>query len=71
MWNAIRTNTEHLAELGLTDKQAVAQTLYEAAVSNHNRNPSVIIAQQAALMVAEFNNGSIEYVKGEENHEEL
>jgi len=66
MFNAIRAYTEHLAEVGLTDTNAVAQALHSAVLDNHNRDFTVIIPQKAALMEAEFYNGSTEYVKGED-----
>ncbi len=62
---AINHKVTELTALGLTDEPKVRRALTVAITQYPNRNPEVILQQQATLMTLQFHGGDIKYVKGE------
>ena len=60
----INNKVAELVALGLTDDTKVRRTLSVAIATNPNRSPSIILQQQSALMIIQFNGGDTKYVRG-------
>ena len=57
----INNKVTELAALGLTDSTKVRRALASALDNNTNRNSTIILQQQYALMLTQFVSGSTEY----------
>lgn len=63
--DAINTKVSELVALGMTDEARVRRALTLAITQYPDRNPEVILQQQATLMTIQFHGGDTKYVKGE------
>ena len=61
----INSKVQALVNIGLTDEDKVRSALVGAIEATPNRRPDMILNQQYAFMLGNFQGGDTTYVKGE------